>query len=154
MSLLKLWGAAGALLGAALGVGAYTFTYAQGASYLHAEASACANCHVMEEHYSAWLRSSHRDVATCNDCHTASGPISKYLSKASNGVRHSFAFTAGGVPDRLRITDDNTRVTERACRSCHERITSVIEDQGHTYGASADDLSCIRCHAAVGHWVR
>lgn len=38
-------------IGLALGVGAYTFVYARGASYLTNDPSACVNCHVMREQY-------------------------------------------------------------------------------------------------------
>jgi len=34
--------------GASLGVGAFTFGYAQGASYLSNDPAACVNCHVMQ----------------------------------------------------------------------------------------------------------
>src|SRR5262245_16708261 len=60
--------ALGALIGAAAGVGVYTFVYAKDASYLTNNPASCANCHVMNEQYDGWLKSSHRGIATCNDC--------------------------------------------------------------------------------------
>lgn len=56
-------------VGFVAGAGAYTFVYAKGASYLGTDSSACANCHIMSEQYAGWTRSSHHDVAGCNDCH-------------------------------------------------------------------------------------
>jgi cytochrome c nitrite reductase small subunit len=47
--------AASLAIGVAIGIGAYTFVYAKGASYLTNDPAACANCHIMEEHYSAWM---------------------------------------------------------------------------------------------------
>ncbi|MDX1495326.1 MAG: NapC/NirT family cytochrome c, partial [Longimicrobiales bacterium] len=58
------------LLGAAIGLGGFTFVYAKGHSYLTDDPGACANCHIMDDHYAAWLKSSHAQTATCNDCHT------------------------------------------------------------------------------------
>lgn len=155
MSLLRSIMAASLIVGAALGIGAYTFIYADGPSYATDDAAVCANCHVMSDHYAAWMKSSHRDVATCNDCHTAPGTVSKYLTKATSGLRHSTAFTAGGFPDALVITQSGARVTEQACRSCHEQMTVAIR-QGHggMKGEAGDGISCVRCHAGVGHWVR
>ena len=72
---------AGLLCGLAAGVGLYTFAYARGASYMTDDPRACANCHVMEEQYSAWSRSSHRSVAVCNDCHTPPGFLPKYVAR-------------------------------------------------------------------------
>jgi cytochrome c nitrite reductase small subunit len=136
----------GAVLGIVIGVGGYTFVYAKGYSYLGHDSKACANCHVMRAHYDGWIKSSHRSVAMCNDCHTPSNVIGKYAVKADNGFWHSFAFTTGNYPDPLRIKPRNKRVTENACRKCHQEIVDVISP--HARGA---DMSCIRCHRDVGH---
>src|SRR6266496_2799860 len=90
----------GVVIGIAVGIGAYTFAYAKGWSYLTDDPAACANCHVMREQYDGWLKSSHRAVATCNDCHTPANFIGKYATKASNGFWHSFFFTMGGAQDQ------------------------------------------------------
>jgi cytochrome c nitrite reductase small subunit len=85
------------LIGVAMGVGVYTFVYAKGYSYLTDNPASCANCHIMNEQYDAWLKSSHRSAATCNDCHTPHNFIGKYATKASNGLWHSFYFQAAGL---------------------------------------------------------
>jgi cytochrome c nitrite reductase small subunit len=141
------------LLGCSLGIGAFTFVYARGASYLTNDPAACANCHIMSEHYSAWLKSSHRAVAVCNDCHAPHDLLGKYATKARNGFWHSFYFTTGNYPDPLRITPRNRSVTEHACRDCHEAITEAIE-HGSIRAAAVEEVRCARCHANVGHWVR
>ncbi len=51
------------LIGLAVGLGAYTFIYAKGYSYLTNNPAACANCHVMQAQYDAWMKSSHHSVA-------------------------------------------------------------------------------------------
>ena len=84
-------------LGSATGVGSYTFLYADGASYLTNNPTACANCHIMQGQYDAWIKSSHKAVATCNDCHAPHQTIGKFLTKARNGFNHSLAFTTGRV---------------------------------------------------------
>ena len=45
------------VVGLALGVGASTFVYARGASYLTNDPAACVNCHVMREQY-GWIAGS------------------------------------------------------------------------------------------------
>src|SRR5262245_37042891 len=95
------------LVGLAGGIGLYTFAYARGGSYLTNDPAACANCHVMHEHYAAWTASSHHGVAVRNDCHTPPGLVAKYLTKAENGFWHSFAFTTGRFPEPIRITARN-----------------------------------------------
>jgi cytochrome c nitrite reductase small subunit len=138
---------AAGLLGAALGLGFYTFVYARGFSYLRDDASACMNCHVMQEQYVGWSRGSHRSVAVCNDCHTPPGLIAKYATKASNGFRHSLAFTLGRFETNIQITPRNYDVTERACRHCHGAIVDAIE-LGTT---QTETLSCLACHRSAGH---
>ena len=136
----------GATLGSAVGVGGYTFYYAGGSAYLTNDPKACANCHIMNEQYSGWMKSSHRSVATCNDCHTPPGLIPKYLVKASNGFWHSYAFTTGDFHEPIRITPRNLRVTEQACRKCHAQVVHAMDT---TAGNGA--VSCVHCHRSVGH---
>ena len=140
----------GIAVGLAIGIGGYTFLYAKGSSYLTNDPSACANCHIMQDYYDAWIKSSHRSVAVCNDCHTPNGFVAKYATKASNGFWHSFAFTSGRFPDPLRIKPHNREITEQACRKCHSEIVDAIE----TPQEDSPQLSCIRCHSSVGHRVR
>jgi cytochrome c nitrite reductase small subunit len=141
--------AAALLMGVMIGIGSYTFVYAKGYSYLTNDPQACANCHVMRDHYTAWTRSSHRSVAVCNDCHTPPGTIPKYVSKAQNGFWHSFYFTTGTYPDPLRITPRNHAITETACRKCHTELTGSI-DPFHT-NTGRGGLTCTSSHNEVGH---
>jgi cytochrome c nitrite reductase small subunit len=140
----------GLAAGLAIGVGGYTFVYAKGASYLTNDAAACANCHIMADHYRGWTHSSHRSAAVCNDCHTPPGLVAKYATKASNGFWHSFAFTTGRFPDPLRIKEHNREITQKACRKCHEPITRAIDGWAGPHGGR-EALDCIKCHRHVGH---
>jgi cytochrome c nitrite reductase small subunit len=139
--------ALGVAFGLVLGIGGYTFLYARGASYLTNDPRACANCHVMQEQFSGWIASSHRTVAVCNDCHAPHDLIGKYVTKARNGFWHSFYFTTGTFPDPIRITPRNARITEQACRNCHEPIVEAIDARP----AHGRELSCVSCHRNVGH---
>lgn len=150
------------VFGLALGVGVFTFIYAKGASYLTDDPDACANCHIMDDHFDSWAKSSHKAVAVCNDCHTPSGFLPKYMNKASNGFWHSFAFTTGDFPDPIRIKEHNLEVTENACLKCHSDVAASMAAGPHITGTAeappprvlADGISCTRCHNTVGHWVR
>jgi cytochrome c nitrite reductase small subunit len=134
------------LLGAAAGVGTFTFAYAQGGSYMTNDPAACANCHVMREHFEAWVKSTHRAVATCNDCHTPhDGLVGKLRTKAVNGFNHSLAFTTGNFHEPIRITPRNRAIVEGACRHCHGEVVQAIDAN------PSEPVSCVRCHAGVGH---
>lgn len=147
------------LVGTAIGLGAFTFVYARGYSYLTTDPAACANCHIMEEHFSAWLKSSHRAAAGCNDCHTPHALLPKYATKARNGFWHSFFFTTGDFPDPLRITERNHEIVEEACRDCHAALVATMHAGSPSPAEAAayeagEGTACTRCHRYVGHWVR
>lgn len=143
------------LIGVAVGLGGWTFVYAKGYSYLTSNPEACANCHIMDEHFDAWQKSSHHAVAGCNDCHTPHDNVAaKYYVKAKNGFWHSFYFTTGDFPYPIRITEPNHEVVEHACRYCHERIAETI-DHGLPEGTDETEIQdCTHCHRYVGHLVR
>jgi cytochrome c nitrite reductase small subunit len=135
-----------AMFGIITGLGIFTFYYAQGASYLSDDPQTCINCHIMREQFEAWGHSSHRNVATCNDCHTPHGPLEKWFVKALNGWNHSVAFTTGDFHEPIRIKDFNADITQRNCVTCHEPITHQMR-----LTALGETLTCTACHGNVGH---
>jgi cytochrome c nitrite reductase small subunit len=102
----------------------------------------------MQEQFSGCVKSSHRSVAVCNDCHTPPGLVGKYTTKARNGFWHSYYFTTGWFEDNIQITPGGRAVTEQACRKCHQDIVEAIEDP---HGGTDGEMKCIRCHRSVGH---
>ena len=147
---LIIYFAVAIFMGAAVGLGFFTFGYAEGAAYMTNRPDACANCHVMQKHLDAWVKSSHSKFATCNDCHAPHDFVGKYFCKTRNGFFHSFAFTTGWFPDNIRLTPYNRRVLEAACRDCHEAVVDQI-DHGAAAGGQDEPMSCLRCHTTVGH---
>ncbi|MBX3434629.1 MAG: cytochrome c nitrite reductase small subunit [Pirellulales bacterium] len=139
------------LAGGAAGVGLFTFGYADGASYLTNDPQACANCHVMQPHLDAWVKSSHGKFAVCNDCHAPrTSYAAKYYCKARNGFFHSLAFTTGGFPDEIQMHAYNRGVVEANCRRCHAELTHAI-DPDPKPGGAIESTSCLHCHRTVGH---
>jgi len=138
----------GIVLGAGIGLGGYTFVYARGWSYLTNDPVACTNCHIMQGHFDAWVKSSHHATATCNDCHTPHELLPKYWTKAEHGFWHSYGFTTGRFHEPIRIKASSLAVVEGACRRCHGAVVQAID----AHAADGDSaLSCVRCHANVGH---
>lgn len=135
------------MLGVLGGLGAFTFGYGEGAAYLSNDPTACINCHVMQGHFDAWVKSSHHDVATCNDCHLPHDPIGKWITKGDNGFFHSLAFTTNDFHEPIQIKDRNARVTQGACLHCHgEFVDHMLPAQ-----PGGDMLNCVHCHTDVGH---
>ena len=142
-----LWAVMALLVGVLLGVGVFTFGYANGFAYFGSDPATCAQCHAMDDHYDAWTKSSHHAVAGCNDCHAPhDNIIHKYYVKADNGFWHGLKFTTGWYPENIEIRDSNRAVTNEACLYCHSEFTSDMR-----MTAGSEQVNCTRCHVDVGH---
>lgn len=135
-------------LGLALGIGGFTFVYARGASYLTNDPATCINCHVMGPGHARWLGSSHHASAVCNDCHAPHDVVGKYVTKATNGVRHALAFTTGRFADSIQLKAESRDTTNRACESCHRGLVEMLMPASVRDSEITD---CVRCHRMVGH---
>lgn len=137
----------GLLVGTPVGLGTYTLYFAEGHSYLSNDPRACVNCHVMNDQYRTWARSSHHTVAVCNDCHTPGNVVEKYMAKASNGFWHSWAFTTGRYHEPIEIKPHNKALAEKSCLGCHQ---TFLESSNLLYHGKGS-FTCTRCHSDVGH---
>jgi cytochrome c nitrite reductase small subunit len=148
------------LVGIFAGTGGFTFASAKGASYLSDDPAVCVNCHIMRDHYDGWRQGSHHAHATCNDCHLPQeNVLHKFYVKASNGYRHSKAFTLQNFAEPIRIVPSNSKVLEGNCLRCHAEMTDAITAHGTlgvamTPGGKVDFHGCVRCHVDVGHGPR
>lgn len=153
---------AAALAGVLAGVGAVTFVYAEGFSYLSTDPAACANCHIMNEVFDSWRKGPHVAVAGCVDCHLPPQFIPKYIAKGRNGYHHSYGFTfQSPTPDEpgdrtvfaepIRIKPGNSQILQDNCLRCHADMVHEVV-RGSTW---ADDaIRCVQCHKSVGHGAR
>jgi cytochrome c nitrite reductase small subunit len=131
-----------------VGSALYTFSYAEGASYLSADPNACANCHIMRETFDDWNRGEHAHVATCNDCHVPHNFVGKWLTKAENGWNHSLAMTLGSVPSNITARAASRQVAIDNCMHCH---APLLGDTQHGGSGGAEELDCLNCHRSIGH---
>lgn len=139
--------AVAAALGVLGGLGAFAFGYGDGTAYLRNNPESCANCHVMQDHFDAWVKSSHKNIATCNDCHLPHDFVGKWITKMDNGFFHSLAFTTDVFHEPIQIKPRNRRVTQGACLHCHADFVN------HQLPARPQDEAplCVQCHTDVGH---
>ncbi len=139
------------LLGIMLGVGLFTFQYAEGFSYFSTDPKACTNCHIMQDKFDSWIKSSHHNAATCVQCHLPHELLPKLVAKADNGWRHSKAFTLQDFHEPITITPRNARILQDNCLSCHGDLVHDIV-AGSTTDRNA--VLCVHCHSSVGHGPR
>ena len=134
--------------GILLGVGGYTFLYAEGFSYLSSDPAACVNCHIMQPQYDSWQKASHHTVAVCVDCHLPHDFFRKYLAKAENGWHHSRGFTLQDFHEPIMIKGPNARILQENCLACHE---GLVHELVVGVNGPAEEVRCVHCHADVGH---
>ena len=137
------------LLGIPIGVGAFTFVYAKGFSYLSTDPRACVNCHVMNEQYDGWLKSGHRHAATCVECHLPHAGLAKWVAKADHGFRHSAAFTLQNFKEPIEITPRDRRHRARQLRPVPRGPRPRRCWRARRPGRG--ELDCLHCHAGAGH---
>jgi cytochrome c nitrite reductase small subunit len=136
------------LLGLLLGIGGFTFLYAEGFSYTSNDPKVCVNCHIMQPQYDSWQKASHHTVATCVDCHLPHGFIGKWFSKAENGYHHSKAFTFQDFHEPIMIKAKSSRILQESCLHCHG---DLMHEQVARAADGTGELGCVHCHRSVGH---
>ena len=134
--------------GLPLGLGAFTFGYAKGFSYLSRDPRACINCHVMNDVYDGWQKSGHRHVAVCIDCHLPHEGLAKWLAKADQGTRHSIAFTFNSFKEPIEMIPRDREIVLDNCTRCH---ADVVEGIQHASSVREAGFDCLHCHAGAGH---
>jgi len=139
--------------GLLMGVGGYTFVYAQGFSYLSDSPQACINCHIMQPQYDSWLKASHSNVANCVDCHLPQENFfHKYFSKMDNGYFHSVGFTFQNFAEPIEIKPRNFQILQNNCIRCHGDLVHKLAPGERLRDIQA--FNCVQCHRSVGHGER
>lgn len=142
------------VLGIMVGLGIFIFHTSKATSYLSDDPETCINCHVMYPQYASWNHSSHREWATCSDCHVPQDNFfRKYFFKASDGARHATIFTARAEPQVIRIKQAGVNVVQENCKRCHQDLIEMAQLAEHTGKTARMDHGklCWECHRVVPH---
>lgn len=142
------------LLGVMVGIVLLLFRASNAHSYLSDDPETCINCHVMNSQYASWNHSSHREVATCNDCHVPQDNVFRtYYFKAMDGMRHATIFTARAEPQVIRIKQAGINVVQENCIRCHQDLVgmvSIVEVTGENH-KTGEGFRCWDCHRETPH---
>lgn len=137
-----------------LGLVLFLFYVSKAHSYLSDDPETCMNCHIMSPQYATWSHSSHREVATCNDCHVPHNNIfNHYYFKAKDGLRHATIFTLRNEPQVIFIKEEGAEVVHNNCIRCHNQllIDPKLEASVENYEEHRTDRRCVDCHRTVPH---
>ena len=142
---------------AVVGMFAYVGYASNMISYLSADPKVCINCHTMNTHYATWQHSSHRERATCVECHLPrESLVDKIFAKSRDGFKHSFAMTFHTYEKKnIRTSEDAQKRIQANCIACHREIVSEITAYGKLYQTKGEigqiDRKCWSCHREVPH---
>lgn len=136
------------------GLGIYSVYVSNAVSYLGDKPETCVNCHIMAPQYATWYHSSHREKASCNDCHVPHNNVfNKYFFKAKDGLRHAAIFTLRKEPQVIFIKDAGKEVVHRNCIRCHTELMTDTKLLG--YNSNTQDFrmnrKCWECHRETPH---
>lgn len=132
----------------------YVFYISRAYSYLSDNPSTCVNCHIMAPQYATWNHSSHRERASCNDCHVPHNNIvNKYYFKAKDGLRHATMFTLRKEPQVILIKEQGKRVVQDNCLRCHAKLLTdaKVSNYSSEYQHVRSERPCWECHREVPH---
>jgi len=137
-----------------LGLGFFLMKEAEVVSYLSDNPQACVNCHVMTPVYNSWNHSSHREYASCNECHVPQNNIfNSYYFKAKDGLYHAAVFTARAEPDVIFMRPASVEVVQNNCIRCHVQQVTQTKYDGfiEDHQKNRTDRQCWSCHQEVPH---
>ncbi len=138
----------------AAGLIAYLLYVSKAWSYVSDNPQTCVNCHIMAPQYATWQHSSHREVATCNDCHVPhNNALNKYYFKAKDGLRHASIFTLRAEPQVIFIKDAGKEVVQQNCIRCHSTLIDgfVKNNVSQSIYQHKVDRQCWDCHRETPH---
>jgi cytochrome c nitrite reductase small subunit len=141
-------------MGLMVGLLLYIFHVANATSYLSDEPETCMNCHIMAPQYATWNHSSHREAATCNDCHVPHNNVfNKYYFKAMDGMRHATIFTFRNEPQVIQIREAGIKVVQENCIRCHHPLITDYKLNTRNFVTlhAREGRLCWECHREVPH---
>jgi len=142
------------IIGVIAGLFSFLFYISNAPSYLSDKPETCINCHIMVPQYSTWMHSSHREHASCNDCHVPHDNIfNHYYFKAKDGMRHATIFTLRNEPQVIYIHKPGRDVVQQNCIRCHSHLITDAKVNSMTmdYHNFRSERTCWDCHREVPH---
>ena len=142
------------LMGGIVGLFLIILRISNAASYLGDDPRTCMNCHVMTPQYITWEHSSHREVATCNDCHVPhNNLVNKYYFKAKDGLYHATVFTLRMEPQAIKMKNASVQAVQANCIRCHsDQITDAkMASWVDSHIENRTSRTCWECHQHTPH---
>lgn len=142
------------LCGIIVGMAFHILRMSNALSYLGDDPRTCINCHVMTPQYITWEHSSHREVATCNDCHVPHNNVfNKYYFKAKDGLYHASIYTLRLEPQAIKMKAASAHAVQNNCIRCHMPQVTDAKMAGWVDDHLENRIgrTCWECHRETPH---
>ncbi len=142
---------------ALIGMFAYLVHASRFFTYFTEDPKVCINCHTMNTQYATWQHSSHRERATCVECHLPQESlVAKLVAKSRDGFNHSYAMTFRTYEGRnIGASASAQKRIQVNCIACHREMVSQMTANAQLYveGGDTDQIGrkCWGCHRSVPH---
>ncbi|MBM4387975.1 MAG: NapC/NirT family cytochrome c [Deltaproteobacteria bacterium] len=115
----------------------------KGTTLLNDEPEFCASCHMMEGEFRNWRSSSHKNWASCPDCHISQTSIvTKIAGKLRDSINHGYAYLFSDGSETIRIKALSGKTVMQNCLRCHQKLVSPVHK---------GDRKCWDCHRGMPH---
>lgn len=106
---------------------------------------ACGTCHSMNQAYTSWEMSNHKQVA-CTECHLPNNSMAAHLAaKARTGINDVYHEVVRDYPATVTLTAQGTSYLADNCLRCHK---STVEK---TKMAQSGQDCTTKCHRGLVH---
>lgn len=145
------------VFGAIAGFGIHIIIISNALSYMSEEPETCVNCHVMQSQFATWNHSSHRERASCTDCHLPHDNIlNHYFAKGRDGMKDVFLFTFRMENNVPHSTSETKEIILQNCLRCHGEVHRDLDHYtaaaGNGHGHQGwEGKQCWDCHREVPH---
>lgn len=148
IGLIKRLGWAKCILLVVVGMSLFTFI----ALEVTATPTFCGSCHIMNEFYDSWEKSTHNEVK-CLKCHTKPG-IGNYMWAKIQGFSQSIDFIVGRVGTKPSGVVPDVSCLRSHCHSSEELVSKKLEFNGVKFSheqhisktVNGIVVSCGTCH--------
>jgi cytochrome c nitrite reductase small subunit len=102
----------------------------------------CTVCHIMQETYDSWQKSTHNKVTNCNDCHI-SQKGNKFKEKTKTGYHHTVDFILNRYSKPITLPLEKYDIVIENCYRCHNHpgYAGGFYEVHHK-----NQMECTKCH--------
>jgi cytochrome c nitrite reductase small subunit len=128
---------------------------------LSRSSKSCQKCHLLDNSYNTWKDGSHKEHATCSDCHLPHRGTSRYMVfQAKNAIKKLHSFVENHSLSHDRMGNRAKNALYENCLRCHqEQVFNTLRGSMETRVSNPEvaalpesQKNCLKCHTSKISW--